>query len=139
MAIALPVLGLAILRRRCASGWARYLPVLAVRRVLLLLALVAMLAVVLAWRRREARGMLGRMVGGCARGLGVVVRLGVVSLRRRLVLRGCAWRLVCGGWRGATVGSCLAGIAISKVLVLRRGCKLVSIPMASFAFYISDC
>lgn len=122
VAIPLPVLGLAVLRRRCAGGRAWYLPVLAVRCVLLLLALVAMLSFVLSWRRRKARAMLGRVVGGgCARGLGVVGGLGVVSLRRRLVLRGCAWRLVCGGRRGATVGSCLAGIRVSEVLVLQRG------------------
>lgn len=122
VAISLPVLGLAVLRRRCTGGRAWYLPVLAVRCVLLLLALVAMLSFVLSWRRREARGMLGRVVGGgCARGLGVVGGLGVVSLRRSLVLRGCAWRLICGGRRGATVGSCLTGIRVTEVLVLQRG------------------
>lgn len=62
VAIALPVLGLAVLRRRCAGGRAWYLAVLAIRRVLLLLALVAMLSLVLARRWRKARGVLWRVV-----------------------------------------------------------------------------
>ena len=128
LTIALPVLGLAVLHRRCAGGRAWYLPVLAVRCVLLLLSLVAVLSLVLARRRRKARGVLGRVVGGCVRGLGVVVGLGVVALRRRMVLRGCDWRLVCGGRRRATVASRLAGVAVPEVLVLRRGVNRLVYP-----------
>lgn len=137
VAIALPVLGLSVLRRRCAGRRAWYLPMLTILRVLLLLCLVAMLPLVLAWRRGEARGVLGRVVGGgCARGLGAVGGLGVVPLRRRLVLRGCAWRLVCGGRRGATIGSCLAGIRVPVVLVLQRVGHQVSIYMVPLALSV---
>lgn len=140
VAIPLPVLGLPVLRRRRAGGRAWYLPVLAVRRVLLLLGLVAVLPLVLARRRGKARCVLGRVVGRCARGLGVVVGLGAVSLRRGLVLRGRAWRLVCGGRRGATVGSCLPGIAVPEVLVLWKGRALVSIPMRLLCdMYLGAC